>query len=261
MSSPPVSKHTPLPTSVTLGSPASPQRRSISRGARLAAARPTAWMSGKFCFSRSSPTIDADGRAVLLGERAGRRFELGRAHVVGRRVDEVAGERDAFDDAREFVAVDAVGQREPRPPCRLGLAVAGEAIGAEREGERGEARVVRRIGEAIGAGAAAGRAARRAGTDRCGSSAALEPEQHAGRCRRSAGSIRCRPGCGSKPAASAKARARASSAARTFGQVAAVTNQIGLGRLARAAKTDAWMHRSDVAVRLNHDRWLSRHRP
>ncbi len=46
-SSPPVSKHTPLPTSVTLGCVGSPQEKSISRGAR-AEAMPTAWISGKF---------------------------------------------------------------------------------------------------------------------------------------------------------------------------------------------------------------------
>jgi hypothetical protein len=41
MSSPPESKHTPLPTSVTFGSAGLPQVRSISRGAS-ADARPTA---------------------------------------------------------------------------------------------------------------------------------------------------------------------------------------------------------------------------
>ena len=45
MSSPPVSKHTPLPTSVSFGAAGSPQVRSIRRGAR-ALARPTAWTAG-----------------------------------------------------------------------------------------------------------------------------------------------------------------------------------------------------------------------
>ena len=45
MSSPPESKHTPLPTSVTLGASGGPQRRSTSLGA-LALARPTAWIVG-----------------------------------------------------------------------------------------------------------------------------------------------------------------------------------------------------------------------
>jgi hypothetical protein len=44
-SRPPVSKHTPLPTSVTLGASAPPQVMSTSRGARVLA-RPTAWMVG-----------------------------------------------------------------------------------------------------------------------------------------------------------------------------------------------------------------------
>jgi hypothetical protein len=44
-SRPPVSKHTPLPTSVTLGSLSRPQTRSIRRGARLLA-RPTACTIG-----------------------------------------------------------------------------------------------------------------------------------------------------------------------------------------------------------------------
>ncbi len=54
MSSPPVSKHTPLPTSVTLGSNAAPHAMSIRRGAR-AEPRPTACTIGKFFASRSSP--------------------------------------------------------------------------------------------------------------------------------------------------------------------------------------------------------------
>ena len=45
MSRPPVSKHTPLPTSVTLGALARPQVMSISRGGRELA-RPTAWIIG-----------------------------------------------------------------------------------------------------------------------------------------------------------------------------------------------------------------------
>ena len=51
---------------------------------------------------------------------------------------------------RQVVAVDALRQFEPHL-LALGLAVAGEAVAAEREGERGEPGVVRRIGEAVGA--------------------------------------------------------------------------------------------------------------
>ncbi len=44
-SRPPESKHTPLPTSVTLGADLSPQTMSTRRGARTLA-RPTAWIVG-----------------------------------------------------------------------------------------------------------------------------------------------------------------------------------------------------------------------
>jgi len=57
ISRPPVSKQTPLPTSVTRGFPFVPQRISSRRGA-TALARPTVWISGKFFSRRSSPTIE-----------------------------------------------------------------------------------------------------------------------------------------------------------------------------------------------------------
>ena len=44
-SSPPESKHTPLPTKVTLGASSAPHMMSTSRGAR-SLARPTAWIVG-----------------------------------------------------------------------------------------------------------------------------------------------------------------------------------------------------------------------
>ena len=59
MSRPPVSKQTPLPTRVTRGCVLSPHTMSISRGAAAgAAARPTAWIKGKFCANKSSPMIE-----------------------------------------------------------------------------------------------------------------------------------------------------------------------------------------------------------
>ena len=56
-----------------------------------------------------------------------------------------------------------VGNLELRA-VRIGLAVAGELVAAEREGERRKARIVRRVGEAIGCRPAAGRAGGRAGS-------------------------------------------------------------------------------------------------
>ncbi len=75
MSSPPVSNVTPFPTSVTLGSPARPQLRSISRGASVAA-RPTAWIIGKFCLSSSSP---ATALTFILCRAANARISLSNA--------------------------------------------------------------------------------------------------------------------------------------------------------------------------------------
>ena len=58
MSRPPVSKQTPLPTSVTFGCAGSPQEKSTRRGARLgAAAMPTAWIIGKFAERSAPPTV------------------------------------------------------------------------------------------------------------------------------------------------------------------------------------------------------------
>ena len=177
-SSPPVSKHTPLPTSVTLGSPALPQRSSISRGARAgSAARPTAWMSGKFCFSRSSPTMERNFAPCCLASARAAASSSAGPHVVGRRVDQIAGQRHALGDARQIVAIDAVGQHQPHRLV-LGLAVAREAVGAEREGQRGEPRIVRRIGEAVGAGRQhAGQQARQEGVVVV--LVAFQTEQHA----------------------------------------------------------------------------------
>ena len=57
MSSPPVSKQTPLPTSVTFGASARPQTRSSSRGGSAAAA-PTASIIGRFAaLSAAAPRV------------------------------------------------------------------------------------------------------------------------------------------------------------------------------------------------------------
>ena len=90
-------------------------------------------------------------RAVLFGQSASRRLKVRRAHVIGRRVDQIARQRHAFDDAAQIVAVGAFGQHESHRLV-LRLAIAREAIGAEREGQRGKPRIVRRIGKAVAAG-------------------------------------------------------------------------------------------------------------
>ena len=80
--------------------------------------------SGKFSFNRSSPTIALTSAPCLRGERARGFFELGRSHVVRRRVDEVARQRHRFDDALKIFAIDALRQieldRRGLPTCGSG---------------------------------------------------------------------------------------------------------------------------------------------
>ena len=164
MSSPPVSKHTPLPTSVTFGCLASPQRRSISRGARDEA-RPTAWMSGKFSFSRSSPVTQlALAPCRFASARAASSSSAGPMSFAGVLMRSRASV-DALDHARQIRASTPSGTTS-RTLRSSGLAVAREAVGAEREGERGEPRVVRCVCETIEAGRQADRRGCPAGTDR-----------------------------------------------------------------------------------------------
>ena len=149
MSRPPVSKQTPLPTSVTRGCLSSPQLMSISRGAP-AAARPTAWISGKFCASRSSPTtalMVAAWRAASL--RAACSSCAGPMSFAGVLMRSRASVTPSTMRCK-ILAVDALRQFE-LDRARFGLAVAREAVGAEREGERRKPRVVRLVGEAIDA--------------------------------------------------------------------------------------------------------------
>ena len=94
-----------------------------------------------------------DGRdrgVVLRREPAHGVFKFGRSKIVGRRVDEVARQRHAFDDAIEIVAIDVLRQIET-DVARLGLAIAAKAVETKREGERRQPRIVRLIGEAVDA--------------------------------------------------------------------------------------------------------------
>src|SRR5262245_66210566 len=75
-----------------------------------------------------------EARAVARRERARGLLELGRPHVVGGRVDQVARQKDALGDASQVFAVHIRGQLEPGHGL-VRLSVAGEAISAERERE------------------------------------------------------------------------------------------------------------------------------
>src|SRR5262245_10147478 len=117
--------------------------------------------------------------AVVARKRARGLFELGRAHVVGGCVDEIAREADPIDDAGEILTVGIAGQFQLDLLLLL-LAVAHEAVAAESEGERRELRIVRRVGEAIGTGRE--QAGQRPWPEQvfAGLIGGLEGEQHAG---------------------------------------------------------------------------------
>ncbi len=87
--------------------------------------------------------------AVATGQRARGLFQLGRAHVVRRRVDEVAREADAVDDAGQVFTVDIAGQLDLEVFVLL-LAVAGETVAAERKGQGRQLRIVGRVCESVG---------------------------------------------------------------------------------------------------------------
>ena len=110
MSSPPVSKQTPLPTSVTLGCAGSPQTKSIRRGAREEA-RPTAWIIGKFCARRSSPMIN-DNSAPLRRRDPARPSPAPPVPYRWRCVDEIAARCCGVRDARDGGDIDAVRRDE-----------------------------------------------------------------------------------------------------------------------------------------------------
>ena len=149
ISRPPVSKQTPLPTSVTRGCLSSPHVMSISRGAPVAA-RPTAWISGKFLSNSSSPTtalMVAEWRAASL--RAACSSCAGPMSFAGVLIRSRASVT-ASTMRSKVVAVEALRQIE-LDRARLGLAITSEMIEAERDSKRGKPRIVRLVGEAIGA--------------------------------------------------------------------------------------------------------------
>ena len=100
----------------------------------------------------------------FASSRCGQR-QFFRPHVVRRRIDEVAGERRRIGHSRDIGDVDALGRHQP-DIGRIVLAVAAEAVAAEREGQRGKARCHAAHWQNGRRPAAAGRARRPAGTGR-----------------------------------------------------------------------------------------------
>ena len=114
-SSPPVSKHTPLPTSVTFGAARvapgevdQPRRAARWRGRRRGS-------SGSSAASSSSPTITVQLGAVPLGQRpAAAAASSAGPMSLGRRVDEVARQADRLRPALDLRR----GRRAPARPAR-----------------------------------------------------------------------------------------------------------------------------------------------
>ena len=149
------------------------------------------------------------------GERARRTLELGRSHVVCRRIDEVARQRDRFDDALEILAIDALRQIE-FDLARFGFAIAREAIGPERESKRRQPGVVRIVGKPINA---IGQQLRQTPGKKkiLGIVRRFDAEQDSAEAALARAAARYWPGFGSNPAASANARTPALSRSRTSG--------------------------------------------
>ncbi len=119
----------------------------------------------------------AELRAEALCHVARYGLQFRRPHVIGRRVDKVAGEECGVRYPGKFGGVDAVRRHQPDIGI-VGLAVAAEAIAAERKGKRGKSCIVRRIREAIGACRQQSRQAARAKRIARFRGLFLEAEQH-----------------------------------------------------------------------------------
>ena len=85
---------------------------------------------------------------MAVGKGARRLFQLRRAHVVGRRIDEIAREIYAFHNSAEICTVDVPRQLQPELFAVL-LVITGKTITAEREGKRSEPRIVWDVGKTV----------------------------------------------------------------------------------------------------------------
>ena len=129
MSRPPVSKHTPLPTSVRRGCPARPRR---DHQARLARAGAADGVDRGIALGQERVTHDgAAGGPEAAGEIGHGLGQLRGAEVTGGRVDEVARLPGGFGHRGGRVEAGALDDDEARALARL-LAVALEAVGGQR---------------------------------------------------------------------------------------------------------------------------------
>src|SRR5450755_1801610 len=85
---------------------------------------------------------------MALGETTRGFLDLGGAKIVGRRIDEIAHEKNGLDDAGKLRSIDAWRQFKNRVALFFLRPVAREAIAAERESECGELWIGGKRGEA-----------------------------------------------------------------------------------------------------------------
>ena len=166
-----------------------------------------------------------------------------RSHVVRRRVDEIAGKHRRFRHPRDVGDVDAVG-RHQFDVGRIRLAVAAEAVAAERKGERCKPGVVRRIGEAVDAWRQ--QAGQRAGPEQVAGFGAflLEAEHDLRDLAIGRRQDQACPGFAAKSLASANCRAGAARPSRIACHLVLVANVIGMAGAAGAVSNTDCMRLS-----------------
>ena len=143
-SRPPLSKHTPLPTSVTFGTVRIAPGE-VDQARRIRGGPANGMDSGVILLQQIFAHCDADLSPVSFGDSLGGGGQIARLHVFGRRVDQVPREIDRFDRRDQAFAVDTARQAEDRTPFPLCGLVPVEPIGAEHPSQRG----LRRIGAGL----------------------------------------------------------------------------------------------------------------
>ena len=117
--------------------------------------------------------------AITRRQLLGGLLQLLRAHVIGGGVDQIARQRGRGDNAIDLGLVEPDRRHQPhRGRLVLALAIAAKFVAAERERQRRQPQIVRRIGKAIVAGRQ--QFWQLPGPKRIGSlgTGLIEPEQH-----------------------------------------------------------------------------------
>ena len=183
-------------------------------------------------------------------------LERGGAEDVGRRVDEVAPERDRGRDALDVFTIDPGGRSEAGLRRGVGLEAV-EAIEPEQEAERREFGVLRGIGEAPVAGGQRGREFARGERVAIACVRAGLAEQRAREAAARVGQQLEAARFGLEAAGGRESRGSSPIALRTSSQFSGLTNQIGTASVAsgvnRAAKSgSSWSDESAPYINIDY---------